>query len=516
MAEGYASMFEIDPTYLNPAELDYKLGIRNVTGLMSERDKTGFLRKEFRKEKEGEVKLPTLKIENVVDELKLCVSKIRDLGSQLMEAHDKKEAVVIPSLQTHLAHYLGRFARLEIQDENLIEEIKKVAVAVKEKLNSSLTIAGRGRGSRLSLATQMGSPKQCVSPELVAELVNSFRAAGISKQQQQDMGPPPPPPSHQFEDANTSEMNPIFSQMPSDIQFVPRYEYGRPIPINQWGFSFSGDGLGLSLNDFLSRVDIFARSGGVSHRQVFLSMYHLLTGRAQEWYRANYARWSTWDEMVIALRAEFLPINYDFLLREEILNRYQLKTESFSSFMTHLNILFQRVHPPFDSNYKLFVVKRNMLPEYSFQLATIIIESLEQLTTLCKQMDEAKFMDARRQDYSNCLVEPACFPKQQTRSVAAIDFNNRRESFRYDNRNLDNGRSNENANNEHVIQRDRKFRGRQRSLCWNCEREGHRHFDCPSSNRKIFCWYCGRKGVTSQTCPRRHTIGSGNEAAEAQ
>lgn len=78
----------------------------------------------------------------------------------------------------------------------------------------------------------------------------------------------------------------------------------------------------------------------------------------------NHQRFQNWNELVNGLRQQYMPLNYDYLVREEIQSRFQAKNESFSSFMTDMNILFQRVYPPVDENYRLFIVRRNMLPEY--------------------------------------------------------------------------------------------------------------------------------------------------------
>ena len=37
-------------------------------------------------------------------------------------------------------------------------------------------------------------------------------------------------------------------------------------------------------------------------------------------------------------------------------------------------------------------------------------------------------------------------------------------------------------------------------LCWNCQKTGHRHRDCPEP-RRVFCYRCSYSGVTTQNCP---------------
>lgn len=201
------------------------------------------------------------------------------------------------------------------------------------------------------------------------------------------------------------------------------------IPLRKWPISFSGDSNGPSLNDFLTRVEIFARSERTTEHELHVQIFHLLKGRAQDWYLGNHQRFQNWNELVYGLRQQYLPVNYDYLVREEIQSRFQAKNESFSSFMTDMNILFQRVYPPVDENYRLFIVRRNMLPEYSFQLSTVVIHSIDHLTMLCKQMDEAKLIDARRRfgPVNSQLMEPTCFSSARGREikpVSEVNFSN--------------------------------------------------------------------------------------------
>ena len=38
------------------------------------------------------------------------------------------------------------------------------------------------------------------------------------------------------------------------------------------------------------------------------------------------------------------------------------------------------------------------------------------------------------------------------------------------------------------------------SVCWNYQKRGHRHRDCPEP-RRVFCYRCSKSGVTTQNCP---------------
>lgn len=200
-------------------------------------------------------------------------------------------------------------------------------------------------------------------------------------------------------------------------------------PVKRWNFVFSGDGQGFSLSDFFSRIELNARAERVTNDQLFLSFHYLLSGEAEKWYRGNYREFRDWHDLVVGMRRHFLPRNYNHLLRDEIANRQQGRQESFAHFITDMKILFQRAFPPLDEDYKIYVVQKNMLPQYSANLVCVNFVSLNQLVDYCKRLDENKLMSERRaisvQYGQSSLMEPACFPKQQP-------F---REGFRPDNQN---------------------------------------------------------------------------------
>lgn len=306
--------------------------------------------------------------------------------------------------------------------------------------------------------------------------------------------------------------NPVFGRNPAPQQQLLDYPPIQPnlfqnqmgyhkSPVHNWNFKFSGDGLGLSLSDFFAEVAIYARSDNVNEAQLFTSAIYLFSGNARTWYRSNAQRFRNWAELVNGLRNEYLPANYDFLVREEITARVQKTDESFSTFMTDMNLLFQKVYPPLDQAYQLYIIKRNMLPQYSFQLSTVIINSVDQLVALCRQMDEARLLDQRRRQgpVAGNLMEPSRFPMpvRETRRVSLIE--NQQNNREYNSTGMNRNRGEINRNTQ-------EGNRRQRNTCWNCDQVGHRHYDCRNGNRRLFCWFCGRRNVTVQNCPQNHAL----------
>lgn len=110
-----------------------------------------------------------------------------------------------------------------------------------------------------------------------------------------------------------------------------------------------------------------------------LYIYRLLDGTARKWYWVSVDEINSWDEFVEMIRLHFFPKNYKFFLLEEIKHRLQAQNETFASFITDMKALFQKANPPIDEDFEMYIVERNMLPEYSSQMSSQNNKSLNDL-----------------------------------------------------------------------------------------------------------------------------------------
>lgn len=123
-----------------------------------------------------------------------------------------------------------------------------------------------------------------------------------------------------------------------DVGAVNHFNSGRSrsafksVPINQWQVSFNGEGRGMHLFDFLSQVRMYQRSEMVTDEELLRAMTHLLTGRAKRWYESIYESIGSWNELVEALKREYLPRNYPFTLINDMSNRRQRVNETFGEY----------------------------------------------------------------------------------------------------------------------------------------------------------------------------------------
>lgn len=96
------------------------------------------------------------------------------------------------------------------------------------------------------------------------------------------------------------------SQTPAPPVNVAQNYTRKTVPIHQWNISFSGDGKGPHLYDFFEQVALFQRSEGVSNEDMVSSIVHLLSGRAKLWFMTVNDYVHTWDQLVFAMKREFL------------------------------------------------------------------------------------------------------------------------------------------------------------------------------------------------------------------
>lgn len=314
-----------------------------------------------------------------------------------------------------------------------------------------------------------------------------------------------------FQDMGNRRPNPNpIMRGPNRNVFEANNRHRRPIPINQWNIKFSGEDNSLSLSEFLGEVELYAESELFSNEELFASAVHLFTGYARKWYKANYWELTSWKELVDALKEEFQPEYYDFLLLSEIDARLQGKEESFSSFFAEMLILFGKLGKGMTEDHKIYILKKNMLRTYAVAIAAIDIVSVRQLAVICKRLDSTKQLQEQHQNVSQAsfgrhYVEPSYKTPLQVRKpfrqqVNVVDLPDEIEdvdrgvredvcAFRRREPRADfNGPRNQFPSNPRNV------------VCWNCDLPGHIFRTC-QAERKVFCFICGFKNATVYTCP---------------
>lgn len=257
----------------------------------------------------------------------------------------------------------------------------------------------------------------------------------------------------------------------------------RQIPVQQWKISYNGEN---NLNDFLSQIEMFRQMEDTSEEELLTTVGYLFTGRASKWLRVNYNRYRTWESFKRALRDEFLPIHSDFNIINDLDRRYQQKNESFSEYLSGMQLLFSYMSDPPSTQHQLYYIRKNMSPAYAMAIASQSFETIEQLAVICKRMDDARNMLQRR---------------NETAPVVGNDrgrYINRNNPFLYEL---------EWEGTEEEIQ---ALEGSNRIVkCWDCLENGHSFRACTNPQGRKFCFICGRREFTSRNCPQCSRAGNG-------
>lgn len=298
--------------------------------------------------------------------------------------------------------------------------------------------------------------------------------------------------------------------------------FRKTVPVYQWRVSFSGDSKGVHLYDFLSKISMYKRSEQITDEDLLLSIGHLLTGKALQWYVAEGDMYHSLPALVDAMRRRFLPPDYDYRLQLEISNRQQKTSESFAEYMTHMKSLFKCLSVPMTEAQQVCILKKNLLQKYAIGVANAPDGSLARLCEICERLDDVFNRD------SNLTM-----PFQETVSKFSRPFNRSYGNYREANViDVDCDSKSDSAEEQELCAMHASRRSntnkfiRPRSSnndavkssssieCWNCKQNGHVFNDCSKPQLNRFCFKCGNPDVIVNNCSK--CKGNANQNSGAQ
>jgi hypothetical protein len=341
------------------------------------------------------------------------------------------------------------------------------------------------------------------------------------------------PMSPLFHQQNPPRFHQTFDQPP--FEYSQRSYRGRSGAVHKWRIEFKGDDTGLSLNDFLSQADHFQKTEGLTDEEMRNSIIYLLRGPALTWYRAFNDEFRSWEDLKCALRREFLPLDYEALLKQEIERRVQGDNETFSVFLASMEMLFKNLRRPIAEYEKIEILRRNMKPEVAEKFAVFDVRSTMELSNIVKQLEKVRF-GATRRSLSAPPLEPAFstpskprFPRKlftvdmsedenddddlECKIEALVGKSKSRDDKRRTSQPHASARPEQRKEEVQqppvqqtpvrqppvqqppVQEKDRKI-----LMCWNCDEEGHNFRICQKEQQRYFCFNCGAKDTTSFNC----------------
>lgn len=256
----------------------------------------------------------------------------------------------------------------------------------------------------------------------------------------------------------------------------------KSIPVSKWNLTYSGNNQIISLSAFLERVDEMRIARNVSYEVLFISALDLFTDKALIWYRANRKSFRNWKELVDGLREEFLPVNYDDQLLEEVKRRTQGKDETIGLYLSVMSNLFTRFTVKLTKAQELKILLRNILPFYQSQLGLVEITSVAQLQKLGRRLEACRVSveTFAPPPSKHRALEPDLAYAHVMTNLAELDVNSSESAVAH-----------VNNNNQSRVNSQK---------CWNCGRIGHRSSQCRQPRTK-HCFRCGHPQVTVANCP---------------
>lgn len=186
--------------------------------------------------------------------------------------------------------------------------------------------------------------------------------------------------------------------------------------ISSWKLRFNGCPEGLSIDNFLYRVEALTHQTGKleGNFSVLCSNASLLfNGKAREFYwrfhrTADHLRW---DELSKALRKQFRDTRTDVDLREAIRDRKQNERENFDSFYDGVVQLTYCLKTPMTEKELIEILRRNLRPEIRHELLNLAIDSVQRLRDVCRRRES--FLEDVKRSYG--YQRPVPFRKQVAR-----------------------------------------------------------------------------------------------------
>lgn len=420
------------PNHLLADELDYELRIRGTVTERNQNDKRKILTRLLaRQTPNTELSDPTY---SFAAERNSINTSLESITTIIIDFEGSESDSCFKRISSRLIHLTERLNRLKIDgdDREIVIEFKN------ESLATCLTLEGD-----------------------LFERVEQFNKANSLNQSQVES------PAH-FNGASN---------------FVPTNYVSTPksIPVYKWNIKFNGDS--RALYPFLEKVEEYSVSRGVSDEELFSSAVDLFENKAFMWYKTVRQNVRNWGELVTLLKQRFLPPDYEEEIWEDIRLRKQGRNESVIIYIAVMETLFNRLNRIPAEVTKVKYIRHNLLPNYVNQLALVDINTMTELSNICKKLEDASFFKNKLQEGKSrkSLLEPEL--SYIDNEVLAIS--EQKPSF--------NGPKQRNKSNFSPTLNSKV-------VCWNCKQPNHRYDSCTAKKTK-FCFKCGMQNHTVATCP---------------
>lgn len=423
----------MEASYLGREELAYELAIRGITGDLTAEVMQRTFRQLVKLERTSSFEAHPYPFTFAEDKAAIEL-KFTELSAKIDDFNDHRTSKAFKNLSTKICHLMGRINRAipaQTADKAVCSSFLVNAVSLSSQL--------RVKAKQFSRAASTGNGA-------------ALHASALSGES-----------SESTDDEGRRELSSRPLPLQNSVVVAAKV-----IPVSKWNLWYTGSN--MSLSAFLELVEETRVARGVTKDLLLTSALDLFRDKALVWYRANRRSFSSWDELVQALRAEFQPHDYDDKLLDEVKRRTQGVNESIGIYVAVMSNLFSRFNVEIPEETQLKILRRNILPFYQTQLGLVEIASVGQLLKLGRQLEARKasveaFVPPPPR---NRTLEPDLAYVQTTAELASLQLPQPSISLR---------------------------------KCWNCGNSGHLSSRCDRPRRR-HCYRCGKPNVTIATCSK--------------
>ena len=308
------------------------------------------------------------------------------------------------------------------------------------------------------------------------------------------------PPTFDYPQNNNHNL-PFNSPINQPHIFFNNSDFNKIPPFNRLNLKFNGKN--QSLHSFLEKIEEFCLAHKISKDTLLSFAHEFFENETLIWFRSVRTNISSWDELVYQLKLDFLPIDYELSLWDEIRSRTQGSTERPLIFIAIMENLFKRCINPVAEFVQLKIIIRNLLPYYQQQLSLRQPVSILELKTLCRMIEDTKIRSEKYQSpplcNANTLEPELAFKKPflkhfQKTNISLLDTSNEHSN------NSQNNCLQPNFSNQNSLLQDNLNSINSKIKCYNCDEFGHAYQKC-TQKKNIFCYTCGKKNVIKPKCP---------------
>lgn len=265
----------------------------------------------------------------------------------------------------------------------------------------------------------------------------------------------------------------------------------RGIRVDKFGFKFDGNPSGLSVEDFVFRLEHLQSQYQITWEEIYSDFHLLVSDMARNWYwlQIKSKMVTDWPSLKHALLNRFKTTRTDFEVMRDIVERKQLPGENTDKFFHEVNLMRSRLKQPIAEYELIKIVKRNLRENIAKYIYPMSISSMEHLRNECLEVEK---VFPRRDSRVNVpitnrslRVNEACIGLEEMEQTE--DYNEMEEVAAFSNT----------------------------MVCWNCKKPGHFFMDCQATERSLFCYRCGRPNTITPKCPNCRSGNYKKNAMEA-